>query len=63
MPIARTPSRGTPQSIADRLAELHAAGIEHLTCFIGDEDDGHRYPALTAKALDRFASILEALRA
>ena len=35
---------GTPQSIADRLAELHAAGIEHLTCFIGDEDDGHRVP-------------------
>ena len=54
---------GTPQSIADRLAELHAAGIEHLTCFIGDEDDGHQYPALTAKALDRFAPILEALRA
>ena len=54
---------GTPEAIAERLAELHEAGIDHLTCFIGDEDDGHQYPALTAKALDRFALILEGLRA
>lgn len=53
---------GTPAAIADRLAEIHEAGVAHLTCFIGDEDDGHLYPALTARALDRFAPILEALR-
>jgi alkanesulfonate monooxygenase SsuD/methylene tetrahydromethanopterin reductase-like flavin-dependent oxidoreductase (luciferase family) len=53
---------GTPRAIAERLAELHATGIEHMTCFIGDEDDHHQYPALTARALDRFAPILEALR-
>ena len=54
---------GTPPSIADRLGRAPRGGIEHLTCFIGDEDDVHKYPALTAGALDRFAPILEALRA
>ena len=53
---------GTPAAIAERLEAIHEAGIAHLTCFIGDEDDGHQYPALTAAALDRFAPILQQLR-
>ncbi len=54
---------GTPAAIAERLAAIHEAGISHLTVFIGDEEDGHVYPALTARALERFAPVLEALRA
>jgi len=53
---------GTPAAIAERLLEIEAAGIEHLTCLIGDEDDGHLYPALTGRSLQRFAPIVEAVR-
>ena len=53
---------GTPAQVAERLAELHAAGISHLTCFIGDEDDHRQYPALTRQALHRFGDVLAALR-
>lgn len=53
---------GTPSAIAERLLELHAAGIEHLTCFIGDETDDRAFPALTMAGLARFSPILEALR-
>ena len=53
---------GTPAAVAERLAAIHEAGVSHVTCFIGDEDDGHQYPALTARALDRFAPVLEVLR-
>jgi alkanesulfonate monooxygenase SsuD/methylene tetrahydromethanopterin reductase-like flavin-dependent oxidoreductase (luciferase family) len=53
---------GTPSAIAERLLELHAAGIDHLTCFIGEQTDDHDFPALTAAGLERFAPILEALR-
>ena len=53
---------GTPAAIAERLAAIHEAGVAHLTVFIGDEDDGHVYPALTPRALERFAPVLEGLR-
>ncbi len=51
---------GTPAEVAGRLAELHEAGVTHHTCFIGDETDDQRYPALTRRALARFAEVLEA---
>jgi alkanesulfonate monooxygenase SsuD/methylene tetrahydromethanopterin reductase-like flavin-dependent oxidoreductase (luciferase family) len=54
---------GTPAAVAARLAEIHAAGVSHVTCFIGDEDDGHQYPALTRRSLGRFGAVMEALRA
>jgi alkanesulfonate monooxygenase SsuD/methylene tetrahydromethanopterin reductase-like flavin-dependent oxidoreductase (luciferase family) len=54
---------GTPAQIAARLAEIHTAGVSHITCFLGDEDDGHQYPALTRRSLERFAAVTEALRA
>jgi alkanesulfonate monooxygenase SsuD/methylene tetrahydromethanopterin reductase-like flavin-dependent oxidoreductase (luciferase family) len=50
---------GSPAQIADRLAEIQAAGISHLTCFIGDDDDERSYPLLTRAALDSFAPVLE----
>jgi alkanesulfonate monooxygenase SsuD/methylene tetrahydromethanopterin reductase-like flavin-dependent oxidoreductase (luciferase family) len=53
---------GTPAQIAERLAELHDEGVDHLTCFVGDEDDDHAYPALTARSLERFAAVLEVVR-
>ena len=52
---------GTPSAIAERLLEIHDAGLEHLTCFIGDADDEREFPSLTRGALERFARILEAL--
>jgi len=54
---------GTPANIADRLAAIHEAGLAHMTCFVGDEDDPTAYPSLTERSLERFAPILEALRA
>jgi alkanesulfonate monooxygenase SsuD/methylene tetrahydromethanopterin reductase-like flavin-dependent oxidoreductase (luciferase family) len=53
---------GTPVQIAEALAALHTAGFAHLTCFIGDPDDGHLYSALTPRALERFAEVMETLR-
>jgi alkanesulfonate monooxygenase SsuD/methylene tetrahydromethanopterin reductase-like flavin-dependent oxidoreductase (luciferase family) len=53
---------GTPSAIAERLLELHAAGIDHLTCFIGDETDDRAFPALTPAGLARLEPILESLR-
>jgi alkanesulfonate monooxygenase SsuD/methylene tetrahydromethanopterin reductase-like flavin-dependent oxidoreductase (luciferase family) len=53
---------GTPGAIAERLAGLGEAGLEHVTCFIGDPDDHHQYPALTPAALERFEAVLGALR-
>ena len=52
---------GTPWAIADRLLEIHDAGVEHITCFVGDEEDEREFPSLTRRSLDRFARILEAL--
>lgn len=52
---------GTPAQIAEALAALHAAGFAHLTCFIGDEADGHLYSALTGRSLERFGQVMEAL--
>ncbi len=53
---------GTPDAIADRIASLAVAGVEHLTCFIGDPTDDHEFPALTRGALERFEPVLERLR-
>jgi alkanesulfonate monooxygenase SsuD/methylene tetrahydromethanopterin reductase-like flavin-dependent oxidoreductase (luciferase family) len=52
---------GTPKRIAERLAELEAAGLDHLTCFVGDDTDDHLFPALTRAALERFAAVADLL--
>jgi alkanesulfonate monooxygenase SsuD/methylene tetrahydromethanopterin reductase-like flavin-dependent oxidoreductase (luciferase family) len=54
---------GTADAVAARLLEIHGAGVEHVTCFIGDPEDHHAYPALTPAALERFAPVLAAVRA
>jgi alkanesulfonate monooxygenase SsuD/methylene tetrahydromethanopterin reductase-like flavin-dependent oxidoreductase (luciferase family) len=53
---------GTATAIAERLSAIHEAGVAHLTCFIGDDEDRHAYPALTPAALGRFAAVVGALR-
>ena len=54
---------GTPAQVAASLAALHAAGMAHLTAFIGDPEDAHLYSALTPRSLERFGAVMEALQA
>ena len=54
---------GTPAEIGDQVRAFHAAGLAHLTLYVGAEDDPSPLPALTAETLDRFAPVLEAIRA
>ena len=54
---------GSPDAVAQRLLEIGAAGVTDVTCFIGDPDDGREFPLLTERALDRFAAVLELVRA
>jgi alkanesulfonate monooxygenase SsuD/methylene tetrahydromethanopterin reductase-like flavin-dependent oxidoreductase (luciferase family) len=54
---------GTPEAVAERLWELHAAGIEHLTCFVSDGTNDHPYPRLTASTLAAFATVIDKFRA
>lgn len=54
---------GTVEEVAGRLLEVHRTGVEHLTCFVGDETDERAFPALTRDALERFAAVVEAVRA
>ena len=54
---------GSPDSVADRLLEIGAAGVDHVTCFIGDEGDGREFPLLTERSLEAFGRILEAVKA
>jgi alkanesulfonate monooxygenase SsuD/methylene tetrahydromethanopterin reductase-like flavin-dependent oxidoreductase (luciferase family) len=49
---------GTAEAVAERIASLADAGLEHLTCFIGDPADSHAFPALTDGALDRLNTVL-----
>jgi len=53
---------GTADAVAERIAALAAAGVAHLTCFIGDPTDDHEFPALTSGALERFVPVIERLR-
>ena len=53
---------GTPDAVADRIEDLAEAGVEHLTCFIGDPTDDHEFPALTAGAVARLVPVIERLR-
>jgi alkanesulfonate monooxygenase SsuD/methylene tetrahydromethanopterin reductase-like flavin-dependent oxidoreductase (luciferase family) len=53
---------GTPDQVAGTLRAMHAAGLHHLTLYVGDADDPSPLPALTSRTLERFALFLEALR-
>ena len=54
---------GSPAEVAETVAAIHAAGLEHLTFYIGAADDPSPLPALTDDTLERFAPFLEAIRA
>jgi alkanesulfonate monooxygenase SsuD/methylene tetrahydromethanopterin reductase-like flavin-dependent oxidoreductase (luciferase family) len=53
---------GSPEAVAERVVGLHQAGIEHLTCFLGDEADEPAFPVLTRRSLERLAPVLEMVR-
>ena len=54
---------GPPEAVAERLLEIATAGATDVTCFIRDPDDGREFPLLTERALERFARVLELVRA
>ena len=53
---------GDDVAVIAKLEEMHAAGLRHVTIFTGDADDTGPFPALTQRALDRLAPIVDALR-
>ena len=54
---------GDPGAVAATAATIHAAGIAHLTFYIGAADDPSPLPALTDETLAMFGPFLEAIRA
>jgi alkanesulfonate monooxygenase SsuD/methylene tetrahydromethanopterin reductase-like flavin-dependent oxidoreductase (luciferase family) len=54
---------GAPDEAALTLHGIRAAGVSHLSLYLGNADDPSPNPALTAPALERFVPFLEALRA
>ncbi len=54
---------GPPAAIADTLRAMAQAGLRHISLYLGADGEASPFPALTARALDRFAPVLEALRA
>jgi alkanesulfonate monooxygenase SsuD/methylene tetrahydromethanopterin reductase-like flavin-dependent oxidoreductase (luciferase family) len=54
---------GAPKAIAATLAAMAGAGLRHLSIYIGTDDERSPMPALTARSLDRFGPVMEALRA
>jgi alkanesulfonate monooxygenase SsuD/methylene tetrahydromethanopterin reductase-like flavin-dependent oxidoreductase (luciferase family) len=53
---------GDPAAVAETVAGIHAAGIAHLTFYIGAADDPSPLPALTDATLGAFGPFLEAIR-
>lgn len=53
---------GTPAEIGDQVRAFHAAGLAHITFYVGADGDPSRLPALTAETLARFAPALAAIR-
>ena len=54
---------GAPEEVAATVRAFEDAGLRHLTLYVGDPDDPSKLPALTAPLLERFAPLLEAIRA
>jgi alkanesulfonate monooxygenase SsuD/methylene tetrahydromethanopterin reductase-like flavin-dependent oxidoreductase (luciferase family) len=57
--------RGSPEEIAAHLHAFHAVGVQHLTCWIDAGDDPELrtfFPLLTARGLEQFVPVIEALR-
>jgi alkanesulfonate monooxygenase SsuD/methylene tetrahydromethanopterin reductase-like flavin-dependent oxidoreductase (luciferase family) len=54
---------GDPSEVGRRVRAFRDAGLDHLTLYVGAEDDPSPLPALTGETLTRFAPVLEAIRA
>jgi alkanesulfonate monooxygenase SsuD/methylene tetrahydromethanopterin reductase-like flavin-dependent oxidoreductase (luciferase family) len=54
---------GSPDAIAATLLAMSEAGVRHVSLYIGTDEDPSPLPALTPRALERFAPVLEALGA
>jgi alkanesulfonate monooxygenase SsuD/methylene tetrahydromethanopterin reductase-like flavin-dependent oxidoreductase (luciferase family) len=54
---------GPPDVVAATVRGFAEAGLRHLTVYVGAPDDPSRLPALTTVTLERFARLLEAVRA
>ena len=54
---------GSPAEVGAQVRAFRDAGLDHLTLYVGVEDDPSPLPALTSEALVRFAPVLEAIRA
>lgn len=54
---------GTPGEIAGTIRAMADAGLGHLSVYVGTDEDPSPLPALTPRALEWFAPVLEALRA
>ena len=53
---------GDDVEVIAKLQEMRSAGLRHVTIFNGDADDTGPFPALTSKALDQLAPIVDALK-
>ena len=53
---------GSQDEIAGTLRAMHAAGLGHLTLYVGEADDPSPLPALTGARLAWLAPVLEALQ-
>jgi alkanesulfonate monooxygenase SsuD/methylene tetrahydromethanopterin reductase-like flavin-dependent oxidoreductase (luciferase family) len=54
---------GTPGEVGETVRAMRAAGLRHLTVYVGDADDPSPTPALRRDTLERFVPFLEAIRA
>jgi len=54
---------GSPVEVAESLRAIRAAGVRHVTLYLGDADDPSPLPAVTRAMLERFEPFLAALRA
>jgi alkanesulfonate monooxygenase SsuD/methylene tetrahydromethanopterin reductase-like flavin-dependent oxidoreductase (luciferase family) len=52
---------GSPAEVAATLAAMAGAGLRDISLYVGSDDDPSPLPALTPRALERFAPLLAAL--
>jgi alkanesulfonate monooxygenase SsuD/methylene tetrahydromethanopterin reductase-like flavin-dependent oxidoreductase (luciferase family) len=68
--LEASPAETRPDTLAGddviviaKLQEMHAAGLRHVTFFIGDPDNKDSFPSISLRAIDKLAPIIEALKA
>lgn len=53
---------GSPEQLVGAFRAFAAAGLRHLSLYVGDEDDPSPLPALSARNLERVAALIDAYR-